>query len=69
MVSSTVLLLLAPLKSLVVNACMMAFRQRGYSSAIGFALDLASLPVFSTGKLQAYTAVAYVCMLTGTAMQ
>lgn len=69
MVSSTVLLLLAPLKNLVTHACMESFRLHGYSALIGRALDIMYTPMFSTRVLQAYTAVAYVLMFWASAMQ
>lgn len=69
MVSATALLLISPLKNLVVNVCMASFKAHGYNETIGFALDIAYMPVFGTVQMQIYTALAYVLMLWGTAMQ
>ncbi|CAK0815462.1 unnamed protein product, partial [Prorocentrum cordatum] len=64
---ATLFLLVAPLKNLVVNVCMQSFRQNGYDNTIEAALDFAYWPCFK--HVQAYTVVAYVLMIWGTAMQ
>jgi len=67
--SSTVLLLVAPLKNLVVNVCMASFRQNGFDATIERTLDLTYLPLFGTRHLQVYTSLGYALMLWGTALQ
>jgi len=69
MTSSTVLLLLTPLKNLVLNVCMTSFRQNGFDPTIEHLLDIAYLPAFATRPMQVYTTLGYVFMLWGTAMQ
>lgn len=64
---ATLFLLVAPFKNLVVNVCMQSFRQNGYDSTIEAALDFLYKPCFK--YVQAYTVVAYVLMIWGTAMQ
>jgi len=66
---STVLLLVAPLKNMVVNLCMQSFRQNGFDSTIERALDIAYMPMFGTRHQQFYTSLGYALMLWGTAMQ
>lgn len=66
---STVLLLIAPLKQLVVNVCMASFRQNGFDSTIETALDLAYMPALGERHVQFYTVMAYVLMLWATALQ
>jgi hypothetical protein len=68
MALSTVLLLVAPLKNLVVNICMASFRANGFDSTIERMLDLAYMPVFGEREMRYYTMLAYVFMLWGTAM-
>merc|ERR1719487_3136227 len=69
MALSTVLLLVAPLKNLVVNVCMQSFRTNGFDSTIERALDLAYLPIFGEKHMRFYTSLAYVLMAWGTALQ
>lgn len=69
MCMATVLITLSPLKNLVVNVCMTSFRENGFDSTIEHALDLAYMPIWGTKPLQAYTALAYVCMFWSTSMQ
>merc|ERR1719281_2224104 len=69
MMLSTVLLLVAPLKNLVVNICMASFRANGFDSTIEQALDIAYMPVFGQKPQQAYTALAYVFMFWSTVLQ
>merc|ERR1719191_2189235 len=69
MAFSTVLLLVSPLKNLFVNVCMASFKANGFDSTIERVLDVAYCPVFGERPMQAYTAVAYVFMFWGTAMQ
>lgn len=69
MVISTVLLLLAPLKNLLVNICMASFKQNGFDSTIEHTLDVAYMPEFGTVHMQVYTALAYVLMMVATALQ
>lgn len=66
---STILLLVAPLKNLVVNVCMQSFRENGFDSTIEHALDIAYLPVFGEKHMRFYTSFAYMLMLWGTALQ
>merc|ERR1719401_625567 len=60
MMVSTVLLLVAPLKNLVVNICMASFRQNGFDSTIEHVLDTAYLPIFGERPQRYYTLAAYV---------
>mmetsp|Transcript_15337 Transcript_15337/g.34844 ORF Transcript_15337/g.34844 Transcript_15337/m.34844 type:complete len:127 (+) Transcript_15337:342-722(+) len=69
MSSSTVLLLIPPLKNLVVNVCMASFKQNGFDSTIERTLDFAYLPIFGTRHMQVYTTLGYALMLWGTALQ
>lgn len=69
MTLATSLILVSPLKNLVVNVCMESFRQNGFDSTIEHTLDIAYSPIFGEKPMQAYTALAYVCMFWGTAMQ
>lgn len=69
MLSAAVLLLLAPLKNLVIHACMESFKRHGYTPFIGVMLDIAYKPYFSTRLLQVYTAVAYAFMFWSIVMQ
>jgi hypothetical protein len=69
MMLSTVLLLVAPLKNLVVNVCMASFRANGFDSTIERALDIAYMPIFGEKHMKFYTLLAYGLMFWGTAMQ
>merc|ERR1719281_1645693 len=69
MMLSTVLLLVAPLKNLVVNVCMASFRANGFDSTIEHALDLMYMPIFAQKPMQVYTATAYIFMLWSTVLQ
>eukprot|EP00928_Gymnodinium_smaydae_P079679 TRINITY_DN63544_c0_g1_i1.p1 TRINITY_DN63544_c0_g1~~TRINITY_DN63544_c0_g1_i1.p1 ORF type:complete len:132 (+),score=20.94 TRINITY_DN63544_c0_g1_i1:363-758(+) len=66
---AAVLLLVSPLKNLVVNVCMEAFRRHGFSPLIGHVLDIAYMPIFATRLMQIYTVIAYLLMLWATSMQ
>merc|ERR1719271_1094611 len=69
MMLSTVLLLVAPLKNLVVNVCMASFRANGFDSTIEHALDIAYMPIFGEKHMKFYTGMAYIFMFWSTAMQ
>merc|ERR1719182_608172 len=69
MMLSTVLLLVAPLKNLVVNVCMASFRANGFDSTIERALDIAYMPIFGEKHMKFYTLLTYGLMFWGTAMQ
>merc|ERR1719181_1414089 len=69
MASSTVLLLVSPLKNLVVNVCMASFRTNGFDSTIERALDLAYMPIFGELHMRFYTLLAYALMFWATALQ
>merc|ERR1719321_1398641 len=69
MALSTVFLLVAPLKNLVVNVCMASFRANGFDSTIEHALDIAYMPIFGQKPQQVYTMLAYVFMFWSTALQ
>mmetsp|Transcript_51945 Transcript_51945/g.96077 ORF Transcript_51945/g.96077 Transcript_51945/m.96077 type:complete len:143 (+) Transcript_51945:383-811(+) len=69
MSASTVLLLVAPLKSLVVNICMKAFHEHGYDATIEFVLNLAYKPIFAERHMWLYTFVAYVLMSWAVVLQ
>merc|ERR1719201_793124 len=69
MMLSTVLLLVAPLKNLVVNVCMASFRANGFDSTIERALDIAYMPIFGEKHMRFYTLLAYGLMFWGTALQ
>merc|ERR1719247_913240 len=69
MMLSTVLLLVAPLKNLVVNVCMASFRANGFDSTIERALDIAYMPIFGEKHMRFYTVLAYGLMFWGTALQ
>lgn len=69
MATATGLMLISPLKNLLVNICMQSFRTNGFDPTIAAVLDFAYKPVFSTGKMQVYTGVAYCLMFWGTALQ
>jgi len=69
MAISTVLLMVAPTKNLVVNVCMASFRANGFDSTIERALDIAYMPVFGEKEMRFYTFWAYGLMCWGTAMQ
>merc|ERR1719159_1683812 len=68
MMLSTVLLLVAPLKNLVVNVCMASFRANGFDSTIERALDIAYMPIFGEKQMRFYTLLAYGFMFWGTAL-
>merc|ERR1719352_415910 len=69
MMLSTVLLLVAPLKNLVVNVCMASFRANGFDSTIERALDIAYMPIFGEKHMKFYTMLAFLVMLWATALQ
>jgi len=69
MASSTVLLLVSPFKSLVVNICMTSFRTNGFDSTIERTLDIAYMPIFGEKEMRFYTLLAYGFMFYGTALQ
>jgi len=69
MMMSTLLILVAPLKNLVVNICMQSFRENGFDSTIEHVLDIAYLPVFGERPQRWYTLMAYVLMFWATALQ
>lgn len=69
MMVSTVFLLVAPLKNLVVNICMASFRENGFDSTIEHVLDIAYMPIFGERPQRWYTIAAYVLMFYATALQ
>merc|ERR1719446_420084 len=69
MALSTVFLLVAPLKNLVVNVCMASFRANGFDSTIERALDIAYMPIFGEKEMRFYTLLAYGLMFWATALQ
>merc|ERR1719171_2665085 len=69
MMLSTILLLVAPTKNLVVNVCMASFRANGFDSTIERALDIAYMPIFGEKQQRFYTLLAYGLMFWGTALQ
>eukprot|EP00397_Hematodinium_sp_SG-2012_P043043 GEMP01047748.1.p1 GENE.GEMP01047748.1~~GEMP01047748.1.p1 ORF type:complete len:147 (+),score=19.63 GEMP01047748.1:162-602(+) len=66
---AAVLILVAPLKSLVVDVCMQSFKQNGFDSTIEKTLELFYAPEFGQRPLQMYTALAYILMLWATTRQ
>merc|ERR1719230_1369113 len=69
MISSTVLLLVSPLKNMVVNICMASFRANGFDSTIERTLDIAYMPVFGEKHMRFYTMLVYILMFWSTALQ
>lgn len=69
MALSTVFLLVAPLKNLVVNVCMASFRTNGFDSTIEHALDIAYMPIFGEKHMRFYTLLAYGLMFWSTSLQ
>lgn len=65
---STVLLLVAPTKNLVVNVCMASFRANGFDSTIERALDIAYMPIFGEKQQRFYTLLAYGLMFWATSL-
>jgi len=60
---ASVLILIAPLKTLAVDLAMTSFKANGFNSTIERILQFFYAPEFAQLPLQIYTAVAYVLML------
>jgi hypothetical protein len=69
MAVSTLLLLISPIKSVVVNISLLSFKANGFDPTIETMLDLAYNPAFTEVRMRHYTTLAYGLMLWGTAMQ
>mmetsp|Transcript_59128 Transcript_59128/g.129522 ORF Transcript_59128/g.129522 Transcript_59128/m.129522 type:complete len:117 (-) Transcript_59128:207-557(-) len=68
MLVATVLILTAPLKSLVVNLCMQSFKTNGYDDTIGSMLDWTSIPLLAENRLRYITVAGYVAMTASMMM-
>lgn len=69
LVLASLLLLLSPLKNLVVNVCLSAFKVGGDDAIIEEVLNIAYKPVFGNWPMQSCTYLGYASMMIATALQ